>query len=266
MNDCQIDLAGYPLDRPEGAAYQALVEGCSQRLSDTGLLNLEGFLTEGGAARLAAAVDDLMPQAERSVREDTAYGVPPTDDLPADHPYRILGATDRYGIAYHQMRGTALDALYVWPPLRQFVADVTGHGTLYLHEDPSNALVAQIYKTGGGLAWHFDQALFSTILNLGETEAGGAFECVPNLRSDDDPAYDAVRDVLLGRSDRVERHYPKRGSFTIIYGRYTLHRVATVEGPSPRVSLVLSYEDRPGVRMDAETRRKLFGPTAPLDP
>ncbi len=266
MKDCPVDLAAYPLDRPESAAYLAIVERASQGLAETGLLNLEGFLTGEGCARLAGEIETLMPQANRSRREDTAYGIPPGDDMPADHPYRILGKTDRYGIAYHQMRGTALDALYVWPPLRRFVADVTGHAELYLHDDPSNALVVQAYKTGGGLAWHFDQALFSTILNLGETEAGGAFECVPRLRSDDDPAFDAVRDVLLGRSDRVEQRFPKRGSFTIIYGRYTLHRVAPVEGPSPRVSLVLSYEDRPGVRMDPATRRKLFGPTAPPDP
>ena len=48
-------------------------------------------------------------------------------------------------------------------------------------------------------------------------------------------------------------------------GRDALHRVTTIEGPTPRMSLILSYEDRPGVRLDMATRRKFFGPTTPDD-
>ena len=266
MQNNPINLARYPLEHPDSETYRSIVTEAGKTLTETGIVNLEAFLTPAGTDRLMAAVEHLMPQAHRSKREDTAYGIPPTEDMPADHPYRILSPTDRYGIAYHQMRNTPLDELYVWPPLRQFIAAVTGNDKLYLHEDPSNALVLQIYKTHGGLAWHFDQALFSTVLNLSESEAGGAFECVPHLRTADDPCFDEVRDVLLGRSDRVRSLQVQRGSLSIMYGRYTLHRVTTIRGPSPRTSLVLSYEDRPGVKMDVATRRKLFGPTAPLDP
>ena len=159
-----------------------------------------------------------------------------------------------------------LDKLYRWPPLRQFVADVTGNKTLYLHADPSNALVLQIYQTRDTLAWHFDQALFSTVLNLSETESGGAFECAPNIRTPDDPCFDAVRGVLLGNSDRVQRHFVKSGSFSIMLGRYTLHRVSEVTGETPRISMILSYEDRPGIKMDVTTRKMLFGPGAPDTP
>lgn len=265
MQNNPINLDAFPLDRPHTGEYRQLVADAARTLSELGVLSLESFLTGEGTARLAGVVRELLPQAHRSVRQDTAYGIPPSDDMPADHPYRILGRTDRYGVAYHQMHATELGELYRWPPLRQFVADVTGHGQLYLHEDPCNALVVQVYKSGGGLAWHFDQALFSTILNLGESESGGAFECVPHLRSAENPCFAEVREVLLGHSDRVRRFQAGAGSFTIIYGRYTLHRVATIKGASPRLSLVLSYEDRPGVRMDPATRRKLFGPTAPAD-
>jgi len=265
LNDNPVNLSDYPLDEPEGPVYSTLVEASSQALRQDGFLNLDGFLTSRGVERLMADVECLLPSAHRSCRHDNAYGATPSDDLPADHPDRILRPTDRYGLAYHQMRGTALDTLYVWPPLRQFVADITRHQALYLHDDPSNALVLQVYKTGGGLAWHFDQAQFSTILNLSESEAGGVFEYAANIRSADDPRYDDVRDVLLERSDKVRRVHARRGSLSIIYGRHTLHRVTAIEGPSSRSSVVLSYEDRPGVRMDVETRRKLFGPTAPMD-
>lgn len=260
-----VDLATYPLDRPDSDDYRQIVAEQSRNLARTGLVNLEGFLTRDGISRLAGEIDALMPCAHYAEKRENPYGAPITADLPDDHPYRILATTERYGIAFHQMRGSALEDLYRWPPLRQFVADVTGHGKLYLHDDPSNALVVQIYKTGGGLAWHFDRALFSTILNLQESEQGGAFECVPGLRTPDDACFDEVRDVLLENSDRVSRRYAKPGSFSIMLGRYALHRVTTIEGPTPRMSLILSYEDRPGVRLDVATRKMFFGSTAPDD-
>ena len=260
-----INLEKYTLDYPETDRYRQIVTECSRELSQTGLVNLENFLTREGTSRLVAEIEARMPESHFAQRRDNPYGAPITDDLPDDHPYRILAPTERYGIAFHQMRGTVIEDLYRWPALRKFVADVTDHSKLYLHDDPCNALVVQIYKTGGGLAWHFDRALFSTILNLQESEAGGAFECVPGLRNPADPCFDEVRDVLLGHSRRVEQHYAKPGSFSIMLGRYALHRVTTIEGPTPRMSLILSYEDRPGVRLDVSTRRKFFGPMAPDD-
>jgi hypothetical protein len=88
---------------------------------------------------------------------------------------------------------------------------------------------------------------------------------VPGLRKPGDPCFDDVRDVLLDKSDRVEQHHPEAGSFSIMLGRYALHRVTTVEGATPRMSVILSYEDRPGVRLDVATRKNFFGPTAPDD-
>ena len=260
-----IDLERYPLDRPDADRYRRIVAERSRELAHSGLVNLEDFLTQEGVSRLLGEVETLMPDAYYAEKRENPYGAPISDDLPDNHPFRILAATERYGIAFHQMRGSALEDLYRWPPLRQFVADVTGYAKLYLHDDPSNALVVQIYKTGGGLAWHFDRALFSTILNLQQTEEGGVFECVPGLRKPDDPCFDDVRDVLLENSARVERRHAKPGSFSIMLGRYALHRVTTIEGPTPRMSLILSYEDRPGVRLDVSTRKKFFGHTAPDD-
>lgn len=263
--DDMINLERYPLDRPRTEGYRRIVAERGRDLARTGLVNLEGFLTPDGIARLVGEIQALMPEAHYAQRRDNPYGAPISGDLADDHPYRILSPTARHGIAFHQMRGTALEELYRWPPLRQFVADLIGRGELYLHDDPCNALVAQIYKTGEGLAWHFDRALFSTILSLQETEVGGAFECVPGLRGTDNPCFDEVRDVLLGHSQRVEQYHAKAGSFSIMLGRDALHRVTTIEGPTPRMSLILSYEDRPGVRLDVATRRKFFGPTAPDD-
>ena len=58
----------------------------------------------------------------------------------------------------------------------------------------------------------------------------------------------------------------KAGSLVMQLGRYTLHRVSEVEGETPRISMIISYEEKPGIHMTSATRRKIFGPTAPALP
>ena len=156
-----------------------------------------------------------------------------------------------------------MDELYTWEPLRRFVADITGNREVFLHEDPTNALVIQLYKPGRWTGWHFDRAIFTTIVNLGEPEDGGVLECATDIRTEDDPGYEAVDDVLNGRSDRVQRHHMQAGSLTLMLGRYSLHRVTKIVGDADRISLVLKYETEPGVFISAADRRWIYGPDAP---
>ena len=260
-----INLIKYPIDRPESDAYKAMVNAFSKQLATQRLLNMEGFLTEAGTQVIANEIDSLLPSAVHVKHRSTAYGESKSENLPDDHPHNIKNQTDRYGLARHQLGNTQLDSIYTWEPVRNFVRDLLGLPQIFLHEDPSNALVVQIYKQSGGIAWHFDRALFSTILNIRESDDGGVFECAPNVRSETDPCFDEVRDVLLGQSDRVERNKVKAGSFTIMYGRYTLHRVTENRSAIARYSAVLSYEDRPGVKLDTTTRKRFFGDGAPSD-
>lgn len=76
---------------------------------------------------------------------------------------------------------------------------------------------------------------------------------------------DAVRSVLLNESNCVERKNVRAGSFTIMRGRYTLHRVTENLSPTARYSAVLSYEDKPGVKLDVATRKRFFGNDARPD-
>lgn len=254
-----LNLDKYPIDQPNSARYVSLVSDCRARLASKHIINIEDFVTPSGSDRLVQEVESRLADVFHSATRSNPHPQNEAESIPEEQRYS--GYTDRYSLARHQLLGSELDELYQYLPLRQFIRDVLELDSIYLHEDPSNALVVQMYKPGGGIAWHFDQALFSTILNLRETEKGGVFECVPNLRTAHDPCTDAIQEVLLNKSDRVEQHHVSAGSFTIMFGRYTMHRVTEVSGTTPRLSAVLSYEDRPGVKMDLITRKKLFGPT-----
>ncbi len=275
MNSKLINLDFYPLDQPDSTRYKEIVAKYRAQLMRDEFVNMEGFLTEYGTTAIAREIDDRTDQTFHSARMANPYGKSPGDscnpqnsddtDQRAIHPAEIYARTDRYGLARHQLQNTLLDSIYCWEPVKHFVRDILGLSQIYLHEDPSNALVVQMYKHGGGLAWHFDRALFSTILNIRESDKGGVFECAPGLRSELEPRYDNVRDVLLEQSSLVKRHHVKSGSFTIMRGRYTMHRVTENLGSTSRLSAVLSYEDKPGVKLDLATRRTFFGASAPDD-
>jgi len=260
-----INLDKYPIDQPESNAYKLMIEGLRRELESNDYLNMEGFLSESGTQAIAQEIDQLLPSAVHVTHQTTAYGDSESKSLPDDHPYNIKNQTDRFGLARHQLNQTQLDSIYTWEPVRNFVRDILDLPQIYLHEDPSNALVVQIYKQNGGIAWHFDRALFSTILNIRESDIGGVFECAPNVRTYTDPCFDEVRAVLLNESNRVERKKVQAGSFTIMRGRYTLHRVTENLSPTARYSAVLSYEDKPGVKLDVATRKRFFGNAAPSD-
>ncbi len=207
-----------------------------------------------------------MPRSQRSEKLETPYGTASDPDAPRDHPSNIQNSSQRHCVAHHMLSETALDALYRWPPMRRLVADLVGKSELFLHEDPSNALVLMIYRTGDHLAWHFDRAHYSTIIALQASDAGGDFEYVPRLRSAVDECFDDVKAVLGGERSRVLQSQSKPGVCAIMEGDFCIHRVTPVEGATPRSSMVLSYEDEPGIKLDVATRKFFFGEDAPDDP
>jgi len=258
MNLELINLAKFPLDQPESAQYKQLVEIWRAKLVSTGLINLDEFLTADGVAQCRSEVYERIPDAFHSEHGAQSY----FSKMPGEFPTDALGS-NTHCLGHHNIRNTAMDTIYHWEPLRNFIAALTGNSEVFLHEDPTNALVVQIYKPGCWTGWHFDRAFFTTIINLGEPEDGGVFECVTDIRTEDNPSYDAVRNVLTDQSEEVTQHHMKSGSLTLMFGRYSLHRVTPIKKSADRISLVLKYETEPGVFISAKDRKHIYGPLAP---
>jgi hypothetical protein len=263
MSTKYVNLTEYPIDQPDSPQYRSIIAEQQELLAIDGMINLVNFLTPTGIRKYKQEIEDRSGIAYHAIAERHPYGYERSDQFPDDHPVNTFGSTESFRLARHHFPDTDLDSLYLWSPMRRFIADITGNEKTFLSGDPSNALVVQVYRDGCGQAWHFDQALFSTIINLSESEAGGIFECVPNIRTEKTPNYDEVKSVLQGISSKIQQHHVKAGSFTIMLGRYTMHRVTPIEGTVPRISAILSYELKPDVCMDLATRKKSFGPTAP---
>ena len=89
--------------------------------------------------------------------------------------------------------------------------------------------------------------MITVTLMLQAPEAGGAFEMVPNVRSDSDPNHDYLRAVVQGeRPQDIVEVAREPGSLYIFRGSNSVHRVSPVTGDTLRIMGVLVYETEPG--------------------
>ena len=209
-----VNLAKYPLEHRDSKEYKEVIEQAREMLTETNIVILEDFITAEGVDHFNKEIEARLSESyHRSTLVNPYHGTTGSNEFSDDHPRNTFGKMERFGLARHQLLGTVMDEHYNWLPLRKFIADINGFKQAYLSADPSNALVVQIYRDGCGQAWHFDEAQYTTIINLGEADAGGVFECVPNLRTTDDENFDEVRKVLHDQSDRVQQYNVKSRIF-----------------------------------------------------
>ena len=83
-------------------------------------------------------------------------------------------------------KNAAIQQLYEWNSLTEFIRRVLGLEALYRTADPFLALNLTYLQAGDLQPWHYDHNEFTVTLLLQEPESGGEFEYVPKLRTDDD--------------------------------------------------------------------------------
>jgi hypothetical protein len=112
-----------------------------------------------------------------------------------------------------------------------------------------------VMRDGDQLGWHFDQTDFVVSLAIQSSDGGGHFENVQRLRWTDeagaaghiDERYDEVAAVLAGETDeRVTTVPMEPGTLMLFEGRWSLHRVSPVTGPTPRHVALFGYDTEPG--------------------
>jgi hypothetical protein len=259
MNDV-LDLGRFPLDRPGSSAFEVLVGTCRRDMEANGMFNLDGLVRPAAIAR---AVREIQPRSERMAythqRRHNVYFEDSVEGLPADH-----GALRRFDTIHHtlcddQLAGTLIHEIYEWAPLRAFLARVLDKPQLFLMGDPLGRVNVINYKPGEALNWHFDRSLFTTTLLIQASEEGGEFEYRTNLRSDADPNYDGVAELLRSSDPEIRVNPLAAGTLNVFAGKNTLHRVSTVRGQRDRLVAVYSYYERPDVMFSDKERVGFYG-------
>jgi hypothetical protein len=260
-----VDLQNYPITDLEHFAARALIERCRFDLLKSGAVVMPGFLTREATASLAAEACGVRGSAHRYTVSHTVYFEPPDETFPSDHPRRVTGKTDKGNVPYDLIPADAkLRHLYQWDGLLNFVAAVLREPLLYRHADPMAALNINIHGPGQELGWHFDRTDLAVTLSLRQSEQGGVFEYVPDLRNDREENFERVARVLAG-SDRDVRQLPAEpGTLILFRGRHSLHRVTPSGGPSERLMAALSFVREPNAMFGPYARELFYGRQAPI--
>jgi hypothetical protein len=258
-----VDLGRYPIHESDGQACRDLVQACRDQLRDRGVAQLPGLLTPVAVSQMIAEADRLAGRAWASDQSHTVYFEPPDGSAGADHPRALLQHSAKKAIANDLIPDAApIRRLYKSGDLTAFIAAVLGKQVLYRSADPLDALEIAIFGDGDELGWHFDNSEFSVTVMYQESEAGGHFDYSPWLRDEHDENYPGVRKVLLGDPGGVVRLPSSPGTLAVFRGQHALHRVTPVSGPRPRINSVLTYGERPGMKLNRLTQELFYGRTA----
>jgi len=255
-----LNLERFPLDRPGSEGWRALVARCQSDLATTGMFNLERLMREDiAAAEVKALTPKFETESFRHEREHNIYFLQSIDGLPADHPALARRKTSNLTLCADQVASSALLRLYEWPGFAQFLAAAMGKERLHVMDDPLARVNVMAYGEGQALNWHFDRSEFTTTLLMQAPDQGGAFEYRTDLRSDTDPNYEGVADMLRGNDRQVRQLQLTPGTLNVFKGKNTAHRVTPVAGITPRVIAVFSYYEEPRVTFSAEERIGFYG-------
>ncbi len=258
-----VDLGRYPIHELDSDRGRALVADCRAELADTGVCNLAGFITPAAVAAMAALASQLRAAAWETDRPHTIYFEPAATDVPVGHPRAHQVRSAKNGIAYDRIPAEApLRRLYESDDLTTFIAAVLDKPILFRSADPLDALQITTFRPGQELGWHFDRSEFSVTVMYQQASSGGDFEYVPGLRSAADENYPAVEKVLQGDQSAIRILPSAPGALAFFRGEHALHRVTPIQGSTPRVNSVLTYGERPDMKLNELTQQLFYGRTA----
>jgi hypothetical protein len=237
-----IDTERYDLDD------LGLSDSCHAQFRAEGICVLPGFLRAEAVSALAIESDRLAPLAHRSSTSATVHLGAPDHSFDEDHPHRVTLDSSVEVVGYDLFPADSLlRSLYESDELLGFIGRCLGVEALHRYADPFGALNLAIMGRGDRLGWHFDMTDFVVSIAIQSSERGGEFENAARIRSADHHGVEAVTEVVHGRGDHLVRVEPMTpGTLMIFNGRWSLHRVAPIDGEVPRYVALLAYDTSPG--------------------
>ncbi|WP_329211813.1 arpA protein [Streptomyces sp. NBC_00683] len=261
--DQVVDTDRYPLSDPGSVEGQAVIDRARRELATVGCTVLPDFIRPSLHDVLRQECAAIAPQAYFDVETVNVYNIAVDADLPEDHPGRRTFQRGNAFVARDRIpEGALISRLYTHEVFQRFVADCFGLPRLHELADPLSGLVLNVVRPGMEHPWHFDTNEYTVSMLTQQARSGGDFEYCPNIRTAEDEHFDAVRDVLDGRTEG-DRLPLRPGDLQLFKGRYSLHRVSPVRGDVARHSAIFAYSERPGVIGSVARTRQLFGRVLP---
>jgi hypothetical protein len=261
-----IDFNSYPISTP-GPLRDAILNRVRGELELFGCAVLKGFLTPKGIAAAVAEAGGVADKGHRSCSRTNAYFTTEDPSLPETDPRRrFFDRSNAFIPADNFQADGALRTIVDSAGFDTFIRECLQEpeDSFFRYADPLADVIVNAAWEGNGFPWHFDTNNFTVTLALQNADSGGAFEYAPMIRSSEDENFGEVSKVLDGTSDKVISLKLEPGDLQLFRGRYSLHRVAPLEGPTPRYVAILSYAQEQGMVGSVERTRQLYGRTLPI--
>lgn len=256
-----VDTQRYPIHDLTNPTTRELIADCRRQLDETGVAVLHDFLRPAAIAAMVDLALSLAPQAHKSDQSHNVWFTTPDPSDPTDVQVR----SSKHGIAYDLIPADApVRRLYESDDLTAFIAAVLDKPVLHRGADPLDAMQMTIFGEGDELGWHFDNSEFSITLMYQPAEEGGDFVYWARLRSATHEDREAVCRVTTGEDTSGLRVLDNRpGTLAFFRGQHALHRVTPITSERPRVNTVLTYGERPDMRLSDLTSQIFYGRTSP---
>ncbi len=257
-----IDLDKYPIKDLHSSQGRKFLRRCRQALHQTGLCQLPGFMLPQAVEALVAQGLELLSLSFATDSLHNVYFSVQDESLPLNDPRRLMQRSAKKAIAYDQIpRQSLIRQLYECSEFIQFIAAALEKEVLYRSADPFDACEIVVFEPSDELGWHFDNSEFSVTIMLQPAERGGQFQYVPHLRTPEDDAHQAVKEVLDGKQSDAITPQQSPGTFSLFCGRYAMHRVTPNCGSRLRINAVLAYSEKPGMKLTELTQKLFYGRT-----
>lgn len=261
-----INLETYPIATP-GPVRDAVLARVQGELAARGCAVLKGFLTPAGIAAAVAEAAGVADKGHRSYSRTNAYFTAEDPSLPETDPRRRFFDRSNAFIPADNFHGdgalrTVVDSAGFDDFIRECLQEPKER--FFRYADPLADVIVNAAWEGNGFPWHFDTNNYTVTLALQNADKGGAFEYAPMIRTSEDENFAEVTRVLDVASDRVISLRLEPGDLQLFKGRYSLHRVAPLQGTTPRYVAILSYAEQPGMVGSVERTRQLYGRTLPI--
>ncbi len=255
-----VDVDGYPVHDPGHPRYKSLLAEFRAGLDQNGCAHGPDFIRPEALEAARAESNELARDAYYSRQSVNPYFTEDDPTLPADHPRRwFMDRTSGFVTLDQFPEASVIRRLYFSPVMKSFVAACLREDVLHEYADPFAGLVINVVDPGTQQPWHYDTNEFIVSIMTQQARGGGYFEYCPNIRTPADENYAGVGRVLKDESSDVIRLELRPGDLQLFKGRFSLHRVTTVEGDVSRYTAILAYSQLPGVIGRVERTRQLYG-------
>ena len=241
-----LDLERFPIHDLTSDKRATLVAQCRQSLEKWGCAHVPDFIIPAAILKMKEEAFRIMDGARRAHAWVNPYLVKEDTSLPIDHPNRFFEERTSSFINSDLLEvDSILRMIYDSDVMVHFVSECLNVGPIYRWAEPLGRNPYSVMKDNDYFPWHFDGNDFTVSILVNEAEEGGDFEYAPDIRSANNECFDDVGAVLHGSREKVRVLCLKTGDLQIFKGRYSMHRVTTTKGKSPRIIALPTYVTNP---------------------